>query len=120
MKPLRVAIDLAQVDNQTLGSGQFRYAVDLVNGLCASDASLELTVLGTTTRPVAEIRAAIESSARCRYVAMRPYRGPGYFYLDLVRLSWWLATHRIDVFHQQTHHEVVRMIRHVELLQQEA
>jgi glycosyltransferase involved in cell wall biosynthesis len=98
---LRAAIDLTQVDNQNLGSGQFRYAVDLVNGLCASDDPLELTVLGTTPRPVAEIRSAIERSpARCRYVELRPYRGRGYFYYDIARLSWWLAAHRMDLVHQ--------------------
>ena len=98
---MRVALDLTQVDNQTLGSGQFRYAVDLVNGLCASDASLELTVLGTKAEPIAELRPAFDRfPARCRYVELSPYRGRGYFYLDVARLDWWLATHRIDVFHQ--------------------
>lgn len=101
MRVLRAAIDLTQVDNQNLGSGQFRYAVDLVTGLCASDDPLELTVLGTTPRPVAEIRSAIEGSpARCRYVELSPYRGRGYFYYDIARLSWWLAAHRMDLVHQ--------------------
>ena len=42
-RPLRVAVDLTQVDGQTLGSGQFRYAVDLVSGLCDAGAGVELT-----------------------------------------------------------------------------
>jgi glycosyltransferase involved in cell wall biosynthesis len=98
---LRVALDLTQVDNQTLGSGQFRYAVDLVMGLCALDAPLELTVLGSAPRPVAEVRPAIERfPSRCRYVELTPYRGRGYFYFDIARLGWWAAAHRMDVLHQ--------------------
>ena len=100
-RPLRVALDLTQVDGQTLGSGQFRYAVDLVSGLCAPDAGVALTVLGSKAHPVEELRPAIlESQGRCRYVAFRPYRGRGYYYRDVARLTWWLATHRVDVFHQ--------------------
>jgi glycosyltransferase involved in cell wall biosynthesis len=96
-----VALDLTQVDNQTLGSGQFRYAVDLVNGLCALDAAVELTLLGSTARPAMEFRSAVQQfPERCRYVELVPYRGRGYYYYDVARLSWWLATHPIDVFHQ--------------------
>lgn len=98
---MRVALDLTQVDNQTLGSGQFRYAVDLVNGLCAMDAAVELTLLGSTARPAMEFRSAVQQfPERCRYVELAPYRGRGYYYYDVARLSWWLATHPIDVFHQ--------------------
>ena len=99
-RPLRVALDLTQVDNQTLGSGQFRYAVDLVHGLCAVDA-VELTLLGSTPRPAVEFRPAVDGfPARCHYVQLPPYRGQGYYYYEVARLSWWLATHPIDVFHQ--------------------
>jgi glycosyltransferase involved in cell wall biosynthesis len=94
-----VALDLTQVDNQNLGSGQFRYAVDLVNGLCAADDDVEMTLLGSTPRPAAELRNAVQS-ARCRYVELARYRGRGYYYYDIARLSWWLITHRVHVFHQ--------------------
>jgi glycosyltransferase involved in cell wall biosynthesis len=100
-RPLRIALDLTQVDNQSLGSGQFRYAVDLVNGLCALDAGVELTLLGSTARPAMEFRAAVHQfPARCQYVELAPYRGRGYYYYDVARLTWWLATHPIDVCHQ--------------------
>jgi glycosyltransferase involved in cell wall biosynthesis len=96
-----VALDLTQVDGQTLGSGQFRYAVDLVSGLCAPDAGVELTVLGSKAQAVVELRPAIlGSSGRCRYVEFSLYGGRGYYYRDVARLTWWLATHRVDVFHQ--------------------
>jgi glycosyltransferase involved in cell wall biosynthesis len=98
---LRVALDLTQLDGQTLGSGQFRYAVDLVAGLCAADAGVDVTLLGSRAQPAEEFRPAIlESPARCRYVAFAPYGGRGYYYRDVARLTWWLATHRVDVFHQ--------------------
>jgi glycosyltransferase involved in cell wall biosynthesis len=98
---LRVALDLTQVDNQTLGSGQFRYSVDLVNGLCALDAGVELTLLGSTPRPAMEFRPATDQfPSRCHYVELAPYRGRGYYYRDVARLSWRLATHAVDVFHE--------------------
>ncbi len=97
---LRVAIDLTQVDNQTLGSGQFRYAVDLVAALCALDA-VDLTVFGSLSRPVQELRPSLDrDAARCHYVELPPHRGRAYYYRDVARLSWWLASHRVDVFHQ--------------------
>jgi glycosyltransferase involved in cell wall biosynthesis len=100
-RPLRVALDLTQIDNQSLGSGQFRYAVDLVTRLCAADAGLEITLLGSGARPALEFQPAIDRfPARCRYVSMPPHRGRGAYYRDLLRLSWWLATRKIDVFHQ--------------------
>ena len=100
-RPLRVAVDLTQVDGQTLGSGQFRYAVDLVSGLCDAGAGVELTVFGSGAQPAAEFRPAIlQPPGRCRYIEFAPYGGRGYYYRDVARLTWWLATHRIDVFHQ--------------------
>jgi glycosyltransferase involved in cell wall biosynthesis len=99
-RPLRVAVDLTQVDNQTLGSGQFRYAVDLVNGLCALDA-IDLTLLGSGPLAAEDFRASIDRfPQRCHYAPLPPYRGRGSYYYDITRLSWWLAAHRIDVFHQ--------------------
>ena len=100
-RPLRVALDVTQIDNQTLGSGQFRYAVDLVDGLCAPNSGVHLTVFGSSPRPVAEFAAALESdSTRCRYVALPKAEGAGYYYRDLARLTWHLTTSRFDVFHQ--------------------
>lgn len=98
---MRVALDLTQVDNQTLGSGQFRYAADLIRGLCALDAPLELMLLGSTAvlRPELHPGAHVPAS-RWRYVHRAPSRGRGYFYRDVARLTCWLATHRVDVFHQ--------------------
>jgi glycosyltransferase involved in cell wall biosynthesis len=99
--PLRVALDVTQIDNQHIGSGQFRYAVDLLDGLCGLDAPLELTLLGSTATPAAEFAATIERvPGRCRYVEMPRYHGRGYVYRDIARLTWWLATHAIDVYHQ--------------------
>ena len=100
-RPLRVAMDLTQIDNQSLGSGQFRYAVDLARGLSRLDGAVELTLFGSTAQPAPELLATVDAfPSRCRYVHLPPYRGRGSFYYDIARLSWWLAGHRIDVFHQ--------------------
>ena len=44
--------------------------------------------------------AVHQPGAQCKYVELAPYRGRGYYYYDVARLSWWLATHPVDVFHQ--------------------
>ncbi len=44
--------------------------------------------------------AVHQPGAQCQYVELAPYRGRGYYYYDVARLSWWLATHPVDVFHQ--------------------
>lgn len=98
---LRVALDVSQIDNQNLGSGQFRYAVDLVNGIAALDAGVELTVIGSAARPASEIGAAVRAFPdRCRHAELAPHKGRAFYYRDVARLSWWLARHRFDVFHQ--------------------
>ena len=92
--PLRVALDVSQIDNQSLGSGQFRYGVDLATGLCALDGLVDLTLLGSTARPVPEFRSAIARfPERARYAALPPHHGRGSYYRDIARLSWWLGTH---------------------------
>ncbi len=99
-QPLRVALDLSQIDNQSLGSGQYRYAVDLVNGLAASDQELRLVLYGRNDQPREEFFPATSDSARCRYHQLTPSSGRGHFYFDLLRLSYALARDRVDVFHQ--------------------
>ena len=97
MSPLRIAIDATQVDNQTLGSGQFRYAVDLVNGL-SRDTRADVTLLGSRPAPAAEFLPAVERGVR--YVSFPPRGGRGSFYRDVIRLAWWLRRQRPDVLHQ--------------------
>lgn len=99
LSPL-VALDLSQVDNQTLGWGQFRYAVTLVGGLAASNRA-RLLLFGSAPIPREEFRDALERFPdRCRYVQLPAYRGPAYYYYDVLRLSWRLFRHRVDVLHQ--------------------
>lgn len=96
---MKVAIDLTQIDNQTLGWGQYRYAVDLANGLARLAPDVDLTLLGSTAAPRDEFRPALHS-ANVHYARLPPYRGVGQFYYAVTRLAWWLLTHRVDVFHQ--------------------
>jgi hypothetical protein len=92
-----VAIDATQVDNQSLGSGQFRYAADLVDGL-SRDGRAEITLLGSRPSPAAEFVPAVQRGVR--YVSFPPHAGAGYYYRDVVRLSWWLRRERPDVLHE--------------------
>lgn len=97
---MNVAIDLEQVDNQNLGSGQYRYCVDLVNGLVAVAPDLHLTLFGSTARPRDEFAPAVEARDRVRYVHLPRSGGRGYAYRDVARLTWRLAVDRVDLLHQ--------------------
>jgi glycosyltransferase involved in cell wall biosynthesis len=97
---VKVAIDLTQIDNQTLGSGQYRYAVDLVNGLVRLAPDVQITLFGSLARARDEFGPAVDARDRCRYVHLPPFDGRGYVYRDLMRLTWRLGPSGADVFHQ--------------------
>jgi len=97
---VKVAIDLTQIDNQNLGSGQYRYCVDLVNGVVAFAPDVHLTLFGSTAHPREEFAPAIAARGRTRYVHLRSRGGRGYVYRDIVRLTWCVAASRVDVLHQ--------------------
>jgi len=97
---VKVAIDLTQIDNQNLGSGQYRYCVDLVNGLVAFAPEVRLTLFGSNARPRDEFAAAVDARGRTRYAHLPSTGGRGYVYRDIVRLTWRLAASRVDVLHQ--------------------
>ena len=91
---MRVAIDLTQIDNQNLGSGQYRYCVDLVNGLVTFAADVQVTILGSNPRPRDEFAGGPT------YVHLPRSGGRGYVYRDIARLTWRLAASGVDVLHQ--------------------
>jgi len=97
---VNVAIDLTQIDNQSLGSGQYRYAADLVDGIVRLTPDVHLTLFGSNVQPRSEFAAAVNARDRCRYVHLSPLSGRGYVYRDVARLTWHLATSRIDLLHQ--------------------
>jgi glycosyltransferase involved in cell wall biosynthesis len=97
---VKVALDLTQVDNQDLGSGQFRYAVDLVNGLAAYAPAVEVMLVGSTERARAEFTPALEQAGRVHYARLTKCRGAAEFYRDVLKLSTFLAVNRIDILHQ--------------------
>lgn len=92
-RPLRVVVDATQIDNQNLGSGQYRYTADLLSGL-AAEPDVRLTVLTSRRERPERFPSGPE------YVCFTPLGGRGYYYRDLARLSWWLGTHGADVFHE--------------------
>jgi glycosyltransferase involved in cell wall biosynthesis len=97
---VKVAIDLTQIDNQTLGSGQYRYAVDLANGLAVHAPEVDVTLLGTTDRARDEFAPALERSGSVRYARLAKCHGVAEFYRDVLKLSASLTAARIDILHQ--------------------
>jgi glycosyltransferase involved in cell wall biosynthesis len=91
---VRVAIDLTQIDNQNLGSGQYRYCVDLVNGLVAFAPDVQLTLFGSKPHRRDEFPAGPA------YIHLPRSGGRGYVYRDIARLTWRLAASGADVLHQ--------------------
>ncbi|HEX4567808.1 MAG TPA: glycosyltransferase family 1 protein, partial [Vicinamibacterales bacterium] len=78
----------------------YRYAVDLINGLLTYASDVRLTVFGSNARPREEFAPAINDRRRCHYVHLPPTAGRGYVYRDVARLTWRLATSRVDLCHQ--------------------
>jgi glycosyltransferase involved in cell wall biosynthesis len=97
---VRVAIDLTQIDNQTIGSGQYRYVADLVNGLIDFEPDVHLTLFGSTPAPRDEFSRAVNMKDRCRYDHLARHDGRGYVYRDILQLSARVRAARVDLLHQ--------------------
>jgi glycosyltransferase involved in cell wall biosynthesis len=97
---VKVAIDLTQIDNQTIGSGQYRYVADLVNGLIDFEPDVHLTLFGSTPAPREEFARAVQTKDRCRYDHVPRHDGRGYVYRDILRLTARLRAARVDLLHE--------------------
>jgi glycosyltransferase involved in cell wall biosynthesis len=95
---MRIVIDLGGLDTLTLRNGQYRFVVDLLNGLHGLDVPARFLVLGVRPEPVAEI-AALFGDRRWTYRHFPRSAGRGSFYRDQARLSLILLKERADLCH---------------------
>jgi glycosyltransferase involved in cell wall biosynthesis len=96
----RIAIDLGGLDKIGHGYGQFRYCVDLLNGLHKHCMEYEFYVLGAFNEPCYEIsNIFIESKINWKYYcySRSVYRGASYW--EHIKLWWFLTINRINLYH---------------------
>jgi glycosyltransferase involved in cell wall biosynthesis len=84
-----VAIDFRWLDHLSVGNGQYRYAVDLINGLAELDCGMRFVVLGSRAEPVAEIAGVFERD-EWRYVGKARRLGRFEVFRELWRYFWML------------------------------
>jgi glycosyltransferase involved in cell wall biosynthesis len=95
---MHVGIDWG-MDGFSVGNGQFRYAVDLINALAALGAARQVTVFGTHPEPPPAIANCFTRGSNWRWVAKPLARGRGSFWIDQWRS---FRAHRgrgLDVLH---------------------
>ncbi|WP_439625403.1 glycosyltransferase family 4 protein [Gemmata sp.] len=78
---MHVGIDWG-MDGFSVGNGQFRYAVDLINALAALGAAAQVTVFGTRPEPPATIVKCFAGGSNWEWVAKPLARGRGSFWVD--------------------------------------
>lgn len=95
----RVGIDFTTLDCLNLSNGQYRYMVDLINGL-AELGTFELVVFGSRSEPVPEIRCLFKSDVNgFTYQQVREYKGRLEYlkqHVGYARLAW---RYQLDVWH---------------------
>lgn len=94
-----IAIDFRWLDHLAPGSGQYRYATDLICGLAALDSDWRFLVLGSKPQPVAEIEDVFTRSENWRYQAAPRTAGRGWLYREQVQYFGLLRKLRIDLLH---------------------
>jgi len=94
----RIAIDATAFDAANPGSGQYRYAVDLIRGLRRLGSADAFLVVGSREEPPPELRAVFDGAA-WRYRQFVPTRGRGAMYRDQARWALLLLKERIDLLH---------------------
>lgn len=93
-----VGFDFSGLDHLNLGNGQYRYCIDLLNGLARVETELKFVVIGSQARPPDSIRHAFDGD-RWRYVHAPRATFRGAFYLEHARFAWRLRRERIDLLH---------------------
>jgi glycosyltransferase involved in cell wall biosynthesis len=95
----RIAIDFTSLDHLNLGSGQYRYVVDLITGL-ADYTQARFVVLGSRPEPVPELHEVLGvSRPNWSYRQMPGFRFRGGAYGRHVSYSAWAALNRVDLWH---------------------
>jgi glycosyltransferase involved in cell wall biosynthesis len=94
-----IAIDLRGLDRLNVGNGQFRYCVDLIDGLWKLSAECRFIVIGSLPSPPEAIRHVFEHDDRWRYLPVRLRDFRGAFYLEQLLSGWLLLRQHVDVLH---------------------
>ena len=94
----QIAIDFRWLDHGSLGSGQYRYAVDLIRGLAELDPEPRFLVLGSKQHPVDEI-AGVFRRTNWRYESVPRLSGKGSLYREQVRYFGLLRGLDVDLLH---------------------
>lgn len=98
MSGMHVGIDWG-MDGFSVGNGQFRYAVDLINALAGLGLARQVTVFGTRSEPPSAISDCFTRGSNWEWVQKRLARGRGSFWIDQWRS---FRAHRgrgLDVLH---------------------
>lgn len=94
-----IALDFRGLDQLNLGNGQFRYGVDLIDGLWKLSPDCRFVVIGSCPSPPEPVRQVFEQGGRWRYVQLRQWGFRGAFFLEQARYTWLLLRQRVDVLH---------------------
>ena len=94
----RIAIDFSGLDHLSIRNGQYRYAVDLVEGLAGLHLEAEFIVLGSRPLPVAELQALFETPG-WRYLESVRHDGRAAYYRNQLGLAWTALREGVDLLH---------------------
>jgi glycosyltransferase involved in cell wall biosynthesis len=95
-----IAIDFSTLDYLNLGSGQYRYVVNLVSGLSRLRTGMDFLLIGSRPSPVAELKPIFESGDHnWKYVRVRHSDGRGAFWKDQLKYAVLLRRTRVDLLH---------------------
>jgi glycosyltransferase involved in cell wall biosynthesis len=94
----RIAIDFSGLDHLSIRNGQYRYAVNLVQGLAGLQLEAEFIVLGSRPLPVAELQALFETPG-WRYLKSMRYEGRAAYYRNQLGLAWTALREKVALLH---------------------
>lgn len=98
-KALQIAIDFRWLDHLSPGSGQFRYAVDLINGLVEAQSPYRFLFLGSKPEPIAEVAQVFAQSYDWKYEAIPRLNGRGWLYREQAQYLRMLRKLNINLLH---------------------
>jgi glycosyltransferase involved in cell wall biosynthesis len=93
-----VAFDFSGLDHLDIGNGQYRYCVDLINGLARLSSGFRFVVIGSRPDAPEEIRDVFDAEG-WRYAHFAPSRFRGGAYVDQIRFALWLRRQRAALLH---------------------